>query len=653
MCGIAGLVDLTGQRRLSDTRWIRAMMTAIEHRGPDDEGCLLIDRRSGWFADLAGPRSPEAVKRERAALTDRVPTGFDVAMAQSRFSIIDLSPMGHQPLFGSRRAQAIAFNGEIYNYVELRAEIESAGVDFSSTSDTEVLLAAYQLWGKSCFTRCNGMWAAAIYDFEARALLLSRDRIGERPLYLCESEGWLAYASEIRALLTLPIFTGRVSIREEFVYYFLLHGWRDLGDTTLFDGITTLPAGATLEIALDGSQSIERFWQLPSTRWSSSEAPSPHEAGDHLRHLLASSVEMRLRADVPVALELSGGMDSSSSVALATRQLGRPVTTYTVSFEQREWNEDAYAAEVAKRYGCDFRLIKPVLTGFWDDVDVFVSTQEEPFHSPNLHTSQLIWRTMRAQGSKVLITGVSGDELFAGYDEYYWSLLYFLRRTEGYLPYLRALLEWSESDVRLILSQELGKLARRVGLGTRQGSADRVAQVTSASSDGAELRRFPDDPTGLLQENMLRYRTPYWLRSGDKTYMALPIEPRHPFLDHRVVEFAFQLPFDYLVRDGWSKWILRKSMEDLLPARVVWRRRKLGFPFPIREWLKQSRPGIRWLFDTMDNPLLRRNAILEQLEKIEHADPLLLWRLVSVELWHRRFIRGSGVGDAIAVRVAR
>jgi asparagine synthase (glutamine-hydrolysing) len=603
MCGLAGIVNLEGGP--SSLPLLLRMSARIRHRGPDDEGYALLHRNSGAVLEFGGPTTVRDV-RSRLPLAGPQPDGcYDVALAHRRYSIIDLTSGGHQPFFDSARSCCIVYNGEIYNYLELREELRKKGHSFRTASDTEVVVEAYKEWAEACFQRFNGMWALALFDFARRRLILSRDRVGKRPLYWTQSGKYLYFASEIKALLEAPEISTARQVNEGAIAPFLSRGLRDLGLSTFFRGVKSLPAASVVTVTDCFPDAETRFWSPPRKRWTEKEAPVT-EAAQMVQATLSDAVRLRLRSDVAWAAELSGGMDSSALVALAKLHSPAPVVTYTVRFDDKKTDESAYAEMTAAFCGAESRVVQCPTDSFWAEAPAFTDLEEEPYHSPNLHTNQLVRRRMRGEGIGMLLNGAGGDELFAGYPEYFRVFgLQSLREMQ--LPrYLSNCARWSEASTPLpgLLSPFLSPLLNR--------------------------GRFPDSLGDRLLADLLDLKIPYWLRSGDKTHMGIPIESRQPFLDYRMVELAFQLPLTYLIRDGWHKWILRKALEGLIPSRVLWRRRKMGFPFPYSRFLNGRREIVAQLVSRATNPYLKVRLGIPKKGAAR-------WRQLSFLLWYELF----------------
>ncbi|ETX01711.1 MAG: hypothetical protein ETSY2_36760 [Candidatus Entotheonella gemina] len=331
MCGISGLVTKSNYSLIKPDSILFKMMDNIRHRGPDDEGCVFINRHRATWKAFASEKSPWSVQKMLGAATNasywverNCP---DLAMSHCRFAIIRPTPEGHQPFWDSNHQICMVFNGELYNYVELRKELEAAGCVFKTKTDTEVLVEAYRVWGVACFKQFNGMWALAIYDFKRRELLLSRDRTGERPLYWVRRPDMICFASEIKALLSDQTVYRSSDVNTDAAYAFLCQSVSDFDDNTFFQGIQRVPPASIVRISLANTVSIERFWQAPVMRLETLDTQRIPVLCEELRELLKSAVKLRLRADVPLNLALSGGLDSSSIVAVASELLGPGVDT--------------------------------------------------------------------------------------------------------------------------------------------------------------------------------------------------------------------------------------------------------------------------------------------------------------------------------------
>lgn len=645
MCGIAGYYLLNGMVS-TDAEALFTMARSIRHRGPDDEGFTLINTNTNKEINCSGSESDRRIQ-EKLPDIKRHGNGFqhDIALAQRRYSIIDLSPAGHQPMWSTDGSVCLIFNGEIYNYVELRKELESIGYRFNTSSDTEVLITAYTEWGTEVFKHLNGPWAIALYDRRKKKLLLSRDRIGKVPLYYAISNGKLYWASEIKAILEAA-GQNSFKVRNQAVDDYIIHGWRDI-DGTFWEGINDFPVASYAWVEPDLSLKIEPYWSLPVSRLTTGEI-SVRDASRKLSELLLDSIRIRQRADVPVAFELSGGMDSSALVSMAASNFSEKVTTYTIEFEEEHSNEEPFARAVADMYRdkVNYNVLKPGKDDFWMDADRFIWVEEEPFHSPNLHTNQFQRRTIKESGTKVVITGSAGDEVLAGYpSEYYLPFLRYLlknRKVSELFHETQSSSEYStmRTVARLLKTAVVGGMETAL---TGQRIEKYIADIYIKPRDIIFRDGKRTDFSGRMLDNMTRYQMNYWLRSGNKSTLGIPIEPRAPFLDYRIVDFAFSLPPEYLIHDGWHKWILRESTKDILPQQVVWRRQKMGFPFPWREWLIHSKSIVALNLHESKCTYLDVKNLMKSYDSLVQSNPQLLWRLICLGLWWRRVIERKGL----------
>jgi asparagine synthase (glutamine-hydrolysing) len=608
-----------------------ALTTGIRGRGPDDEGVCLVSRAAARVLPFRTDRSVEGTARAHLhGFQGRA--AHDVALINTRFAILDPSPAGHQPFLSQDGSVVAVFNGEIYNHVEIRAELALAGVTCRSSCDTEVLVEGFRVWGDEVWPKLNGFWAAAIYHTGRRTLTLCRDRLGVAPLYLRQTAEGLYFASSLAALRAVPPEASAADPTR--VLGFIETSIKDADRHTLLHDITTLPPATIATIAASDwrirPEAERRYWHLPPTRFRASDLTIDEAAGT-LRDLLFSAVELRLRSDVPVAFELSGGLDSSSIVAAAA-SLRPGIVTYTI--EVPEENEEPFARAIRDRYDVDYRVLRDPERDFMARASWFAAEMAEPFHSPNIYTHYRMRQRMKADGVDVVLAGAGGDEVLAGYEWQFWSSARRAMRAEGHgdeaTRYQAALArrQWSSWS-------ELRARAGRVVTRVRHGREPWRRALDPFSTDGPaawhqaygslsfdEQRRYHVE-TGLL---------PYYLRSNDQFTMLIPMEHRFPFLDYRIVEFGFRMPPMHLFHRGWTKYVLRKAMETLLPRAIVWRRHKMGFPFAYGRFLRQHEPALRPAIERV------RAAGLDVMRGVSYAmarriDPLRLWRVCSTGLW--------------------
>jgi asparagine synthase (glutamine-hydrolysing) len=641
MCGISGYFAFAKPVHETSTLW--AMTRAIAHRGPDGEGAAFIEARSGLITAVAGERTP-LVPTTLPSASDRPQVEHTVALGHRRFAIIDLTTAGHQPLLAADGLFALSFQGEIYNHDELRTELIALGHTFQSRGDTEVLAHAWLEWGEHCLSRLRGFWALALWDGQ---LWLARDPIGKAPLYCARQGGRLWWSSEIkgvRAGAGQHAFTPRAAAVSDFV----CSGLRDFGNKTFFEGIETFPAGSVACVQADGTFVPRRYWAPTATRLRASDI-SPDEAVAELTTRLEDAVRLRLRADVPVGVELSGGMDSSAIAALAARERGpsSPLAAFTVAFPGTVWDESPFARRVVDHYGDRMALttLEHQSQATLASISDFHRALDEPFHSPVLVLNREIWARMAAAGIRVTLNGAGGDEVFAGYGHEYLG------------PFARGL--FARGHVFQAF-HELSSFSEREGNAARAWARAAWWMVPESwrlglrpTTPGPALNPLKMQPSRFgtptasdhfeqrLIDHLGDWKMNYWLRSGNTATMGVPIESRLPLLDTRVIEWATHLPGEYLIRDGWLKWPLRRALDPYLPHDVTWRKTKMGFPFPLAEWLRTVRPGLESLRHGDDPPGLDRAKVFASYDALATSHPAYLWRCLSVLMWWDRCVTPS------------
>jgi asparagine synthase (glutamine-hydrolysing) len=613
----------------------------IAHRGPDGEGYLL-----------GSPGSTRLRRTSREEIADTGDTAAAVGFAHRRLTIIDLSERSDQPLVDGSGDYAIAYNGELYNYLELREELRRLGHSFRSEGDTEVVLEAYKEWGGECVQRFIGMWAFAIIDRRARTILLSRDRFGIKPLYYARTGEALYFASEIKALLAVPAL--QVEPNEEVVRRFLLDGRVDYSERTFFRGITRLPPAHNLLVRLDADLVIDprRYWWYPPQDGQVSEP----EAAAELRGLLEDSVRLHARSDVPVGTCLSGGLDSSSIVCLAEQlRAGGEVPRYTHSAfgyvpQDEAFSERRHMQSVVDRTGARLFLVDPPVERFVEELLGIVRQQDEPFGSTSIAAQWFVFETARREGMKVMLDGQGADEVLGGYEHYFTVIGSNLLRERKLLSYAR----FSREHKALLgrpplpfLHAGWSVLPQRA----RQSLSRRLpmplpAEARIMSTEMRErVRRDsrPSPPRSLHQ--LLRTQTeaislPSLLRFEDRNSMAHSIEARVPFLDHRVVEFAFRLRPEMKIKGVETKHILREAMRGTLPEDIRARKDKLGF---------RAEPHAAWTIAErhLDSLVANRTDYEERWFDPEAVAAVLngsdrstenevrAWRAINVKLWLR------------------
>ncbi len=660
MCGLVGYFN--PKKEFDNHTMIYQANSLISHRGPDDEGYAMINHKKNIQKMFCGPDSPESLKLILPNITTASQCPHQLAFGFRRFSIVDLTEKGHQPFWSADRNLCLIFNGEIYNYVEIRQELEKYGHSFSTTSDTEVLLVGYQQWGMEVLKRCNGPIALVLYDKRKNRLFMARDRIGKSPLYYAIHEGTLYWASEIKCILQM---TGRRSFdfNNQAIYDYLNFGWRDLNNTTFWQGIQTLNAASWTWIDMDSEPNHERllknlqiYWNIPEKRMLSNDI-SFGDATTHFRELFSDAVRIRARADANVAFSLSGGLDSSSIVAVAAKTLSKPFRTYSINFPGEAQGEEPLARLVSEQYPdmIDYHTYTPNNTDFWDVANDYIWLQEEPFHFPNAELFQAYFRKAREENYKVMITGIGGDELLAGYRAYFFPLLNTLRQKRRFAPLVSNLFLNTTLWPIYRIRKRLKIMACLLRNHPEQLSSDIPVSFFNSSGDPwahlylkditieQQSMKHQSTPPLHFEEMAVQYMSNwlmnYWQRNTNKSHFGVPMETRSPFLDYRLVDFVFTLPPEYLMNFGWTKYLLRKSVNQLLPKSVIWNRKKQGLPFNTVPWFQHAKPIVeKHIRSVYNNPYVDTDACMKHYDDLLQRQPAALWRVINFCLWWKRVI---------------
>ena len=598
MCGITGFM---GPR---DRSLLEAMTGSLVHRGPDDVGYHEDDVASLGFR---------------------------------RLSIIDLVH-GNQPMSTDNGRLHLVYNGEVYNFRELRGELVAAGRTFQTTCDSEVVLHAFAHWGTDCFRRFNGMWAVAILDERAAQpkLVLARDHFGIKPLFYARHGDRLLFGSEIKAILQDHTFAREVD--DAVMYDYLAYGLFDHTDSTFFKGVRQVPAASHVTVS-DAGITIERYW-----------TPKLSEDGDAspaaFRRMFERAVERRLVADVPVGICLSGGLDSSSICTVMARllrehvpdsvSLGERLKTFSAFFPGDPIDESSYVKAVLQATGSDSSVVEPTDQDFIREMEAWVWHMEEPMVSSAPFAMWMVMRLARKQ-VKVVLDGQAGDELLAGYDHYPYVFLRQLLRERRYGTFMRE--AWLLRDI-------VGPLVRR-RLRERQHPVNVRALLQPSFVRGRKAPRddrVPDNLKLRLLQDFLTFSLPPLLRYEDRASMAHSLEARLPFLDQELVDYVLTLPTSAIIDNGWTRAIVRKALHGVLPKAVERRRKKIGFTTPEFRWYRRQRAPLQSLLRSpafQRRPYWRGAQVAEWFRRAcagEVAESMFFWRAINAEVWMRLFI---------------
>lgn len=620
MCGIAACIKKQG---IIDRSRFDKMTDIIKHRGPDDRGVYYDG---------------------------------NLALGHRRLSIIDLSKDGHQP-FEMIEGYVLIFNGEIYNYIELREELLTKGHKIRTKSDTEIIIHAYCEWGKDCVKHFNGMWAFALYDKAKRTLFCSRDRFGVKPFYYTNQEGQFLVASEIKQFFEM--LDNRPRANKDLLMQYIVRGTIERPPFTLFEDVFQLEPGQILTYDLDTNQyMLETYYDISD---NAEDNISYQEACEEFRKTFTEAVRLRLRSDVPLGYFLSGGLDSSAIVCVADKLIRESdcqneyKEQHAVSscFEEKEYDEQEYMDEVLNVTDIIPHKVFPEEKTMIDELDKLIWHMDEPISGTTGFAQWSVCKAAKENGLTVMLDGQGSDEQLAGYTDFYPVLFlyalqkgkfqYFKKEVDAYLR-LRATSEKRSFHVRAVLSAMKDYLTpasmeKTIKLLYLEKIAkvpfDKAVLKTVLKSEFIYPKRNPRGFIKAYMENELLYQ----MHQGDRYSMAFSIENRNPFLDYRLVNRIFRMPFEYKIRDGYTKAVLRDSMEDLLPKKVQKRISKFGFETPGNKWFEENKG---FYYNELVNGLKKYDKLFDR-EKVlkwctdESTDKgmrnALMWRIIDSSRW--------------------
>lgn len=665
MCGLSGIINKNG----FDAQSIKAMLDLIKHRGPDDEGYLLLDGDHSLPTCFGGPSTPNEVYSFESGYkpSDSIernnilrPT---LAFAHRRLSILDLSAAGHQPMSYANGRYWIIFNGEIYNYLEIKDELISKGYIFISHSDTEVILAAWQHWGVDCQHKFNGMWAFVIYDCEEEEIFMSRDRFGIKPLYYWFApDGSFCFGSEIKQFTIYPGWGARINPQRAYDY--LIYSYTDHTDETMFLGVNQIPGGHYFKSKIN--RILPNKGKIVFTRWyvltRKPYQGSFEDAAKEFERLFKSSIDLHCRADVPVGTALSGGIDSSAIVCemnniLREQGAEHLQKSFSSCSQDARYDEKRWMDIVINSTSIDAHFVYPKLEDVFKMASDLIWIHDEPYQSQSAFLGYHVFALAKANNVKVLLNGQGADEYLGGYGQFtntrftekirnfewvavyneirnphnfcHYSKLSLLKAyLSGKLPFSLKAYLISHFEKTLL---EKRKLINNRVLGAREIDANKTIPVDLKNVSNISVH-------GIFYSTLPKY-----LKWEDRNSMSNSVEARVPFLDYRLVEFAYNLPDDYLDFGGETKRILRYALRNILPEKIKNRKDKKGFITPEEKWVREDNPA---LFRQKTKEAIAITKGIIKPEALEYFDKLVdgkipfnytYWRLILFAEWVKRF----------------
>lgn len=669
MCGIVGFISPSPV----DAGHIATMADRLRHRGPDDEGFLLVQPQDSAPVPYGGPDTvrnrdrgdisylPKKDIRQCSAMP------VTVAFGHRRLSIVDLSVLGHQPMCTQDGRYWIVYNGEIYNHAELREQLEKLGHRFISATDTEILLAAYAEWGPDCLDFLKGMWGLAIYDTERNEIFLARDRFGIKPLYYWVApNGAFCFASEIKAFTAFPGWDA--SVNPQRAYDFLAWGIIDHTDETLFSNVYQLRPGHCMKFGV-GKFEADRTGRLANRKWYALRARqfdgTFEDAAASFKKFFTESVQMHLRADVPVGSCLSGGLDSSSIVCLVNQLLrlqdnAPPQMSFSACAREKRFDEREWIDKVVNATGVDAHYVYPQLADLFEEASSITWHQDEPFGSTSIFAQWCVLRLAAKTGVKVILDGQGADELLAGYHNFFGPKFATLLKSGRWLSLFREMAgtrrthDYSGLRLAMLLGDALlpeivrQPLRAHYGKSTARPKWLNMEQLGAVPMDPA----IPAGNTGKTDHASVRAVSMAQLTASnlqmllhweDRNSMAHSLEARVPYLDHEFVEFALGLPDEFKLSAGITKRVQRAAMTEVIPSQIRDRMDKVGFTTPEEIWLREQ--GSALFKDRLQRAVESSGGILNAECNQVLADMTAgirpfssaVWRMISFGEWMETF----------------
>jgi asparagine synthase (glutamine-hydrolysing) len=610
MCGICGIINFN-QKSVPEIH-LRSMMNQIKHRGPDDEGIFLDG---------------------------------NVGLGFVRLSIIDLSPAGHQPMFSADKRYVIVFNGEIYNYIELRQVLQHKGYHFISNSDTEVLIYAYVEWGEDCLDHFNGMFSFVIYDQVDRKVFAARDRFGVKPFYYYLDQDMFVFASEIPALF----HAGNINKlpNDNIIYTYLTYNRTDFDEQTFFKNVVKLVHGHKLSLSTNRSDiRISRWYTL------SEKLINPFNNTDEYKELLTDSVGLRLRSDVPVSLSFSGGIDSSTILSILLKKFERnDIHSFSAIYGKGKRGDESEFIDIYKSENFPLHFTHPTGESLLTDLSFFVESQNEPVQSTSIYAQYKVCQLIHQNGIKVSLTGQGADEQLGGYHyffgQYFKELLshfhlltllsesaYYLKNHKSLFAFKYLLFYALSPDIQNRLAENKAKFLNKDFSNSQSGTNYGMMDLYSAKN----LR------DSFL--NHFEYKLEHLLKWDDINAMRFSVETRVPFLDYRLVERTLALNSKNIIKHGTTKYYLREAMQGILPEEIRTRHSKIGFSTPEGEWFR-NKEFANLIKEILYSPQFnnrgyidpdRAKSLFSQHSDFDINISREIWKWINLELWFRKYM---------------
>ena len=655
MCGIAGIVDFKISVNVSES--LKQMCSTIAHRGPDDEGFVFFSEHE--TATAGSKNTPEniwgtSLYYKPNEHIDNVRGGFFLGLGHRRLSILDLSPAGHQPMCINKGDTWITYNGEIYNFIELKKELINRGYEFQTATDTEVILNAYKHWGYNCVDHFNGMWSFVIYDKEKNLLFGSRDRLGVKPFYYYQDENTFLFASEQKALTVLPFVETTINPAAVFDYFVL--DQIEYEEEGFFKNIIELPASNAFVFDLNTKKLNKWLYYTLKTNglYEDFHPEKMQVYSDKLALLLNESISLRLRSDVPVGTCLSGGLDSSAITAIVKQHLkqNQSLEVFTASFNEKEIDESHWAELVVQSTGASWNRVFPNAEELLNDLTKLTWSQDIPIWSTSTYAQFRVMQLVKEKNIKVVLDGQGGDELFAGYPAHLPSFWCELLNNKKYFQLSKELRAYNSfpKSTSFFIKQYF----RQYGIYNLPPSIrsfilfNYFEELKYLNKDFKESHISRLNKGSSMDKITLNGRLSYelnnsllksYLKCEDRCSMYHSVESRTPFADDpELIKFSLNLPANYKIKGGVQKLILRESVASILPEKTVSRRDKMGYVTPNNDWIADIAPNLKNIFnnplleDFLDIKLIKKDfdTIFDSRKQKENGK---LFKFISFAMW--------------------
>ncbi len=635
MCGIAGLV-LKNSNSFNLKETIFNASQAIKHRGPDGEGFLLVGDSIIPCSSQDTPVLKQGLNYIPQKNISEANGDFNLALAHRRLSILDLSETGHQPMALQDGKLWITYNGEIYNYLELKKELEAAGAKFVSTSDTEVVLNAYKFWGTDCLNKFNGMWSFCIYDADKQELFCSRDRFGVKPFYYSDNDNAFGFASEQKALVKSGLV--KAGINQKALHDYLINNRTEQEENNFFEGIYELWPGHYLKYNLKNhSFNTTCYFKLNSDYDYGTDLQSNEELISEVKEKLTSAVKLRLRSDVPVGSCLSGGIDSSALAVLMEQK--NPVYLFTSVFKGENMDESHYANLIAKKVNCIHKTIEPTQDGLFKELETLVYSQDVPIWDTSTYAQYKVMELAKQNNIKVVLDGQGADELFAGYHHHFvakWNYLLGYGNIFGFIRELNQSKKTIESPFSLFVKEKIKAHYNSYLKGIQNYFDNSFVD----SYPVVNPVKYPGNVNKQLAYDITAARLKTFLKCEDRCGMWHSVESRTPFSDDiELINLMFSINGNRKIQNGASKYFLREAVKEKLPKEIYERYDKKGFETPMDKWIGGNYKMIFDVLEKKELPFIKLDILKKQFDsqKAGTKEIKLLYKLYVLALWQKSF----------------